>query len=245
MIEKYQAKIREEISDWSGREYRSENARDKVRQMQRFASNLESDLRVELEELIQASLINTGDSLIKAYKNKLASLVSEIGVGNLEINIDPLSMMGGYIPDASSFSISSIERTRRVVTGYHEETTYENRRWWNPFSWFGETKRVNEYGDENYVRSGELAQAYFAPIEEGIYNNGRSARDYAAAESKKIAGLYKTEFKRLDNILNGKLKELKSYAKEKDKVKERIRETERNLAWLQDIKNRVDSILEI
>ncbi len=245
VIEKYQAKIREEISDWSGREYRSENARDKVRQMQRFASNLESDLRVELEELIQASLINTGDSLIKAYKNKLASLVSEIGVGNLEINIDPLSMMGGYIPDASSFSISSIERTRRVVTRRREEKTYENRCWWKPWTWFGETKWVNEYGDENYVRSGELAQAYFAPIEEGIYNNGRSARDYAAAESKKIAGLYKTEFKRLDNILRDKLAEFRSYAIEKDKVEERIRETERNLAWLQDIKNRVDSILEI
>ena len=245
VIEKYQAKIREEISDWSGREYRSENARDKVRQMQRFASNLESDLRVELEELIQASLINTGDSLIKAYKNKLASLVSEIGVGNLEINIDPLSMMGGYIPDASSFSISSIERTRRVVTRRREEKTYENRCWWKPWTWFGETKWVNEYGDENYVRSGELAQAYFAPIEEGIYNNGRSARDYAAAESKKIAGLYKTEFKRLDNILRDKLAEFRSYAIEKDKVEERIKETERNLAWLQDIKNRVDSILEI
>ncbi|HBM96636.1 TPA: hypothetical protein DD394_03815, partial [bacterium UBP9_UBA11836] len=94
-------------------------------------------------------------------------------------------------------------------------------------------------------RSGELAQAYFAPIEEGIYNNGRSARDYAAAESKKIAGLYKTEFKRLDNILRDKLAEFRSYAIEKDKVEERIRETERNLAWLQDIKNRVDSILEI
>ena len=241
VIEKYQAKI----SDWSGREYRSENARDKVRQMQRFASNLESDLRVELEELIQASLINTGDSLIKAYKNKLASLVSEIGVGNLEINIDPLSMMGGYIPDASSFSISSIERTRRVVTRRREEKTYENRCWWKPWTWFGETKWVNEYGDENYVRSGELAQAYFAPIEEGIYNNGRSARDYAAAESKKIAGLYKTEFKRLDNILRDKLAEFRSYAIEKDKVEERIKETERNLAWLQDIKNRVDSILEI
>ncbi len=242
VIEKYQAKIREEISDWSGREYRSENARDKVRQMQRFASNLESDLRVELEELIQASLINTGNSLIKAYKNKLASLVSEIGVGNLEINIAPLSMMGGYIPDASSFSISSIERSRRVQTGYRVENQVK---WWNPFSWGREFVEVPVYGDEYYVRSGELAQAYFAPIEEGIYNNGRSARDYAAAESKKIAGLYKTEFKRLDNILRDKLAEFRSYAIEKDKVEERIKETERNLAWLQNIKDRVDSILEI
>ena len=242
VIEKYQAKIREEISDWSGREYRSENARDKVRQMQRFASNLESDLRVELEELIQASLINTGNSLIKAYKNKLASLVSEIGVGNLEINIDPLSMMGGYIPDAGSFSISSIERSKRVQTGYRVENQVK---WWNPFSWGRDCVEVPVYGNEYYVRSGELAQAYFAPIEEGIYNNGRSARDYAAAESKKIAERYKAEFKRLDKILNDKFTELKSYATEKDKVQERIKETERNLAWLQGIKNRVDSILEI
>lgn len=246
IVEKYQAKIRSKISDLRGRELSLSDARYEVRKMQDFASSLESNFRTELEDMIQANLVSTGYSLIEAYKSKLASMVNEISVGNLKINISPLEMMSGYIPDANSYSLSDLERSRsrRVEDGGHYES---RRKWWNPFSWFSEDVWVPEYRTETtyYVNSGDLAQKYFAPIEESLYNNGRSANNHAVSESEEIAKLFVAEFKRLDNILNGKLKELKSYAKEKDKVKERIRETERNLAWLQDIKNRVDSILEI
>lgn len=246
IVEKYQAKIRSKINDLRGRELTPSDAEYEVRKMKDFASNLEPDFKTELEEMINSNLVYTGYSLIEAYKNKLASMIDEIGVGNLKININPLSIMGGYI---SSVSISSLthSRTKRVEDGGHYERTYENRRWWNPFSWGGEKKWVTDYKyvNDDYVNSGELAQAYFAPIEESLYNNGRSAYNHAVSESEEIAKLFVAEFKRLDNILNGKLKELKSYATEKDKVEERIKETERNLAWLQNIKDRVDSILEI
>ncbi len=246
IVEKYQAKIRSKISDLRGRELSLSDAKYEVRKMQDFASSLESDFRTELEDMIQANLVSTGYSLIEAYKSKLASMVNEIGVGSLKINISPLEMMSGYIPDANSYSLSDLERSRsrRVEDGGHYES---RRKWWNPFSWFSEDVWVPEYRTETtyYVNSGDLAQKYFAPIEESLYNNGRSANNHAISESKEIAKLFMAEFKRLDNILNGKLKELKSYATEKDKVKERIKETERNLAWLQGIKNRVNSILEI
>ena len=246
IVEKYQAKIRSKISDLRGRELSLSDAKYAVRKMQDFASSLESDFRTELEDMIQANLVSTGYSLIEAYKSKLASMVNEIGVGSLKINISPLEMMSGYIPDANSYSLSDLERSRsrRVEDGGHYES---RRKWWNPFSWFSEDVWVPEYRTETtyYVNSGDLAQKYFAPIEESLYNNGRSANNHAISESKEIAKLFVAEFKRLDNILNGKLKELKSYATEKDKVKERIKETERNLAWLQGIKNRVNSILEI
>lgn len=246
IVEKYQAKIRSKISDLRGRELSLSEAKYEVRKMQDFASSLESNFRTELEDMIQDNLVSTGYSLIEAYKSKLASMVNEIGVGNLKINISPLEMMNGYIPDANSYSLSDLERSRsrRVENGGHYES---RRKWWNPFSWFSEDVWVPEYRTETtyYVNSGDLAQKYFAPIEESLYNNGRSAKNHAVSESEEIAKLFVAEFKRLDNILNGKLKELKSYATEKDKVKERIKETERNLAWLQNIKNRVDSILEI
>ena len=246
IVEKYQAKIRSKISDLRGRELSLSDARYEVRKMQDFASSLESNFRTELEDMIQANLVSTGCSLIEAYKSKLASMVNEISVGNLKINISPLEMMSGYIPDANSYSLSDLERSRsrRVEDGGHYES---RRKWWNPFSWFSEDVWVPEYRTETtyYVNSGDLAQKYFAPIEESLYNNGRSANNHAVSESEEIAKLFVAEFKRLDNILRDKLAEFRSYAKEKDKVKERIKETERNLAWLQNIKNRVDSILEI
>jgi predicted component of type VI protein secretion system len=49
----------------------------------------------------------------------------------------------------------------------------------------------------------------------------------------------------LDDILRNKLTELKSYATESDKAEQRVRETEKNLQWLEDIESKVTSILEI
>lgn len=245
IVEKYQSKIRSKISDLRGRELSISDAKYEVRKMKDFASSLEPDFRTELEDMIQANLVYTGYSLIEAYKSKLASMINEIGIGNLKINISPLEMMSGYIPDADSYSLSNLERSRsrQVDKGHYES----RRKWWNPFSWFSEDVWVPKYVTEttHYIDSGELAQTYFAPIEESLYSNGRSTKNHAVSESEEIAKLFVAEFKRLDKILENKLAELRSYATDKDKVEERIKETERNLAWLQSIKNRVDSILEI
>jgi Fe-S-cluster formation regulator IscX/YfhJ len=64
-------------------------------------------------------------------------------------------------------------------------------------------------------------------------------------QAKKIAEYFNDEFIRLDKILDNKLKELESYANDKAKAEQRIKECERKLAWLDEIKGKVDSILEI
>ena len=94
-------------------------------------------------------------------------------------------------------------------------------------------------------RSNELAQEFFAPIKEIVVNNGDLAHKHAIKQSNRIVASFNKEFSRLDSVLKQKLSELESYATDKTKAEERIKETERRLAWLEVIKNRVASILEI
>ena len=61
----------------------------------------------------------------------------------------------------------------------------------------------------------------------------------------KIATIFNDEFKRLDDVLKSKLSELESFTKDKEKADERIQECEARLKWLEKIKAKVESILEI
>ena len=104
----------------------------------------------------------------------------------------------------------------------------------------------SSYTTEEFISEEKLASEFLANAEKSLQDNITSACKYATKQANNLSSVYCAEFnKRLDNILRDKLWELKSYATEKDKVEERIRETERNLAWLLNIKNRVNSILEI
>ena len=53
------------------------------------------------------------------------------------------------------------------------------------------------------------------------------------------------EFNSLDKVLKYKLNELESYATDKEQAEERIKESEKRLKWLEEIKVQVESILEI
>lgn len=65
------------------------------------------------------------------------------------------------------------------------------------------------------------------------------------AQSKYIYAKFNEGFKQLDNILKSKLNELRDCVTNKNKIEERIQESEKKLKWLIEIKNDLDSILEI
>ena len=74
-----------------------------------------------------------------------------------------------------------------------------------------------------YIKGDELAQWYLTPVQESLYDNGDVAKEYAIQQSERIARRFNKEFVRLDGILKEKLAELESYATDKEKAEERIR----------------------
>ena len=246
IIQKYQAKIRKKIDDLRGEELDIDEVSDEVERLSRFAKKLEPDFQSELDELIRESLLKTSNALLAEYKKKLASLTEEIDPSTLAgISIDPLKLMGGSVVSADDFSVKKLVQSKKVEDGeeYVENT---GKKWYKPWTWFQEKGYYRtKYKTVKYVAADALAQEFLTPINEVVFDNGELARKHALKQSNHIASAFNKEFQRLDVILKKKLSELESYATDQEKAAERVKETERRLAWLEEIKARVASILEI
>lgn len=246
IVQKYQAKIRQKIDGLRGQELDVEEAMNEVSRLELYAKKLEPDFQAELDELIRESLVNTSNALLQEYKKKLACLTSEIDPNTLAgISIDPLKLMGGTVPTVDDFSVTKLVQSKEVEEGkeYIENTS---KKWYKPWTWLQEKGYYRtKYKTVKYVPASDLAQEFFAPIKEAVVNNGEIAQKHAVKQSNRIVAAFNKEFERLDDVLKQKLFELESYATDKSKAEERIKETEKRLAWLDVIKNRVASILEI
>lgn len=246
IIRKYQAVIREKIDALQGRNFSMDEVTGEIGRLENFASKLEPAFQSELDELIRENLVKTANTLLQEYKKKLASLTSEVVPNSLAgISIDPLKFMSGSLVAANDFSITKLIQKDRVPDG-KEWVENTDKKWYKPWTWFQEKGYYRtKYKTVEYVSASDLAQEFFMPIEKAILENGKTAHRYATKQSNRIASLFDEEFTHLDNVLKQKLAELESYATDKAKAEDRMKETERRLAWLEAIKAHVASILEI
>ncbi|MDK0640050.1 dynamin family protein [Clostridium perfringens] len=246
IIEKFQKRIEERINELKGKELTVEEARNEVDRLEKFAEKLSPDFETDLEGLLRKNLINVAIALLDEYKKKLASLTEEFDSQVLSgINIDPLKLMNGTISFSDGFSVERFIQTKEVEDG-EEWVANTDKKWYKPWTWFQESGYYRtKYKDVQYVNGEQIAQEFFAPVQEFIWDNGENAQKHALKQSKKISSLFNEEFKNLDNILKDKLTELEMVAKDKERVEERILESECKLKWLEYIKEKVESILEI
>lgn len=250
IIEKYQERILKRIDDVRGEELDINEVKDEVVRLERFAKKLEPDFLTDLNDIIRENLINTGNALLTEYKNKLASLTEELeSISISGISIDPLRLIGGSLMGGNvvtdDFLIKNLIQSKEVEDG-KEWVENTSKKWYKPWTWLQEEGYYRKkYKTVKYVDASELAQEFLALVQENIYDTGDSARSHALKQSNKIAKIFNEEFKRLDGVLQSKLEELKSVTINKEKAEERIRESECKLAWLETIKTKVESILEI
>lgn len=248
IMKKFQSRITNKIDELRNEELEIDDANYEMERLEKFAKKLEPDFEVELDDLIRGSLVKTGNALIEEYRNKLALLTEELDLEKLGgISIDPLKLMGGTIV-AEDLSITSMAKCKEVEDG--TEWVAVPRKaifgWGLRDALFGMKKEARvKYKTVDIVDGSELAQKYLAPLQEYLFDNGDNATKYALKQSKRIVERFNAEFKRLDDVLKAKLAELESYATDHKKAEERIAESERKLEWLEQIKTKVEGILEI
>jgi len=244
IVLKFQEKIQKRIDELRNEELTISEAEDEVERLEKFAKKLDPDFEVELDELIRKSLIDTSNTLLANYKKKLQSLTDELNLSNVGIEIDPLKMMTGNIVN-TEFSTRKLVQKKDVEDG-EEWIENTDKKWYKPWTWFQEKGYYRtKYKTVEYIDGAALAQEFFKPIEEHLYDNGDSACKQALKQSKKIAEHFNNEFDRLDKVLTDKLNELDSYVNDEEKAKQRIEETQKRLDWLNEIISDVESILEI
>lgn len=245
IVEKFEDKIGRKIDEFRGKELSIEEAESTMQQLGKFAKKLEPDFETELNNMIKKNLIDSSQALLESYKRKLSSLMDdELGKTNV-ITIDSLKLIGGDISFLNSFSPEYFVQTKEVENG-EEWIKNTEKKWYKPWTWFQEEGYYRtKYKTVQYIDAGEIADEFFSQVEEIMHKNKDNAIKHALQQSRKILEIFAQEFKKLDNLLKKKLNELESYATDKEKAEARVREAEEKLKWLEQIKNEVESILEI
>lgn len=245
VAKKYRELIKARIQEAAGGELSVKNAKHEVSRLGNFASRLAKDFQNDLDELVKESLQEASQTLLQKYKERLASLVSEIGVDNLCIAIDPVKFIDGSVSTNSNFSVDHLVQSRQIRSG-ERWVANENKAWYKPWTWFEESGHSeSSYTTEEFVSEEKLASEFLANAEKSLQDNIVSACKYATKQANNLSSVYCAEFKRLDDVLKQKLAVLQEYALDQSKAEERIEEAEERLAWLNQIKDRVASILEI
>lgn len=237
-----QRKITAQLSS-SDMKISKREAEELCRQFARFADNLQAEVQVKLEEMITNHVHKSASDLLEEYKKKISELAQDVNVGS--ITIDPFELMAGDMSTDVSSLISNLTETERVkVDEVWVENT--NKKWYKPWTWFQEKGYWKDvYEDKEYVDGTKLAQRFFAPIQEQLYENSNNAAKYAKAQTKKIKQEFSKKFTKLDAVLRQKLEELEECANNSKDVERRIRESQAKLKWLEEIQIKTKSILDI
>lgn len=237
-----QKKITEQLSS-SDTKISKREAEELCRQFARFADNLQAEVQVKLEELIGNHVHKSATDLLEEYRKKISELAQDVNVGN--VSIDPFELMAGDISTDVSSLINNLTETERVKV---DEVWVENtsKKWYKPWTWFQEKGHWKDvYEDKEYVDRTKLAQRFFAPIQEQLYENSNNAIEYAKAQTKKIKQDFSKKFAELDTVLKKKLQELEDCANDNKNVERRIRESQAKLKWLEEIQIKTKAILDI
>lgn len=212
-------------------------------QFARFADNLQADVQVKLEQLIEQHIHKNASNLLEQYKRKLSELAQDVSVG--DVSIDPFEIMDGDLSTDARSLISNLTQTERVKVG-EEWVENTDKKWYKPWTWFQEKGHYKSiYEDRDFVDGTQLAQRFFAPIQEQLYENSASAVEYAKSQTRKIKTEFSKKFVELDAVLQNKLKELEACATDSANIERRIKETQDRLAWLESIQARTKAILDI
>lgn len=242
VIKKAQEKITKQLKD-PKKKMSVDEAENLCAQFAKFVDDLQAEVQVELENLIENTVQKNADDLLKQYKKKLADLVDEINVGNVEL--DPFEIMKGEIPTNTSSIISESTKTEKVKTGEEWIPNYK-KKWYKPWTWPQEKGYyIDVMEAREYVDGKSLAEKYFAPIQEQLYKNSSSAQDYAKKEAESTKEAFAKKFDELDNLLNKKLEELKTCATDEKMAQKKLEEAQSRLEWLDNIQTKVNAILDI
>jgi hypothetical protein len=246
IFENVQQEIQETIYAQQGKEFRDYQIESKVNEFEIKTKNLDNKILIKLEETVEQKIKKLYDNLVKNYKDRLKSLSEDITVANIEI--DPLDFISGDIDSMNANLIfESIAEEKSVATG--RTRTVKNQKKSGFFGWikFWEPSYVEEeiYEEIRYVKGEEFATRYFSSPINHFFEISEETEKYIDDAIKEIKRNFGKETKKLNNKLKEKLEELKGFASENDNLENIINENNSKLAWLENIQNRVNGILEI
>ena len=218
-------------------------ARRYVRNFNSKIEDLQPKIKVELESIIDKTIKESADKIIKQYLEHINSMVSELDIKEFDSDSSGINigdMFAGSLRNTNDMLSDFIE-TKRVKVGTR---TVKDSTWWKPWTW-GRTREENVYESKELVNLDEFYTEAVDIINKDFDKSVKSAIIESKQVSEDFKKYFLNEIDKLEKLLSKKVNELKDMTSNKESIEKHIKENEKNQAWLKDFIKRLDSVLEI
>ena len=220
----------------------AEAAEAKIDRFNMILDNASSELKAQISSLLETGIKEQAEKYVQEYQKYVESLV-----GDVSFEMSFASAVLGDLSEISTSSIISSYKTEEFEkVGSHSEEVSDSR-WWNPFSW-GRKKTIS-VDDYDYVDRVDLEtiknNEILPNIEEFVSNNRTAALKEALRQEMEFKQFFLDEFDKLESKIKEKVKEQDEIMKDKKKFEYELAENEKKLAWISEIKNKLENILSI
>lgn len=226
-------------------------ARNQCSVLEKECQSIASQIKVEIERILQDTYKETISKTIEEYKRHLSKL--NLGENMGDLTFSPISLVSGSLANLSSIVDSN---SKSVDEGRYVQKTESvfvpsKIKWYNPFTWFNEgdhyeERHYNEWESKyvTYVDMNEVASDFITPLLKQLREMQNAAINHVNGETERLKEHLKLEFSKIDHVIEEKLKILsKTEADVRNKSNE-IAIMEEKFRWLEKIQQRVNNIIE-
>lgn len=207
---------------------------------------LQSDVRTDLESIIDDVINQRGREIIEDYREHVRSLISNgmLKTGSYS-GVESIDFLEESVPDAQQL-IDQFKYTEEVDTGEREQVKNYNHKWWDFLELF-EPRTITRkiFTNVEMVDADKVYGEYIAPIIAGFFKNLDRARMTAQKEAERFKEFFLSELNVLENTLKKKVEEEEKLTRDQECIEKKIREDKEKVVWLDAFMKRLDVILTI
>ena len=221
-----------------------DKAKKAGKELYEYVERMEAEFCVMVEREIESGLQKHAEKLYNEYRSMLKSMASDLPVlGTGDFSVLPLNLVKGQLDNMKDL-LKHTGYRKKVKVGEHE--VKEEAPWYNLYRRiFPRIHIVEDYKTEKFINMSDFAQGILPPVEEALYYNVKMTKEYIEAQTAYVTQLFREECQKLNAQIVAIMQELDRCAADKEGAEQRLAETQRRLAWLEEIPRRMDDILAV
>ena len=246
-VEKIRAKISKSLPSLTNGNDKltTQEAGEYLKKLQGDVIHLETDVRTDLNQIIQETIIENAERFIQEYNEELEKLFADsvIGPEGYKTSLS-LNYIKADVPDAGKL-IHKYKFTEQVAAG-EEWVKNHDRKWYKPWTLFqkkGWWRTI--YKDVDYVSKNRIYDEFIRPITGNFNENLKRAKDEAKKEAESFKEFFLKEIDQLDKRVDEKREELQELSASHKNVGKSIKENKAKKEWLEKFLNELEEIIEI
>ena len=206
-------------------------------------SKLEKNYESKLNRIIKSSVIDQGEKLVNEYQEYIEWLSAEIDI------------KGFNFKSLSTFSKVNIEDVEDLMYKYsstediYQERTVKNesKKWYKPWTW-GEDSYytvTEKVGTKDMIDVSKVIGEYIAKINSITSKNINDAKIEGRKQSAELKEYFKAQLRELHGILAAAVNDLDNKTKNQEEIQKRVEENKYTKNWLNEIIQKLNSILNM